>query len=48
MLIYALWQFPGVKLDDCWMVGDRPEDEQAAAVAGINFIWADIWRNRWK
>ncbi|MDF0556372.1 HAD hydrolase-like protein [Kamptonema sp. UHCC 0994] len=26
---------------DCWMVGDRPEDQQCATSAGINFIWAD-------
>lgn len=32
--------------DECWMVGDRPEDEQAADSAGINFMWADIWRER--
>jgi FMN phosphatase YigB (HAD superfamily) len=28
-------------LSDCWMIGDRPEDEQAAA-AGIKFVWASI------
>lgn len=27
------------------MVGDRPEDEQAAKNAGINFMWAEDWRN---
>ena len=32
--------------DEAWMIGDRPEDEQAAAAAGINFMWADIWRSR--
>lgn len=32
--------------NNCWMVGDRPEDKQAANNAGINFIWADIWRSR--
>jgi D-glycero-D-manno-heptose 1,7-bisphosphate phosphatase len=26
------------------MVGDRPEDEQAAAAAGIPFTWAEEWR----
>jgi D-glycero-D-manno-heptose 1,7-bisphosphate phosphatase len=36
------------ELEDCWMVGDRPEDEQCAQNAGINFMWADIWRERWK
>lgn len=25
-------------------IGDRPEDEQAAAAAHIKFIWADVWR----
>ena len=26
-------------------VGDRAEDEQAAANAGVEFIWAEDWRN---
>jgi len=30
----------------CWMVGDRPEDEKAAVAAGINFITADVWRDK--
>ena len=25
-------------------VGDRPEDEQAAKAAGVDFMWADEWR----
>ena len=29
---------------ECLFVGDRPEDEQAAASAGIKFLWADAWR----
>lgn len=28
----------------CLMVGDRPEDEQAAAAAGVRFQWATAWR----
>jgi D-glycero-D-manno-heptose 1,7-bisphosphate phosphatase len=28
--------------DDCWMIGDRPEDEACAAAAGIKFIWASV------
>jgi phosphoglycolate phosphatase-like HAD superfamily hydrolase len=28
------------------MVGDRPEDEKAAVAAGINFIAADVWRDK--
>ena len=30
---------------DSLMVGDRPEDQQAAKNADINFIWAEDWRN---
>lgn len=26
------------------MVGDRPEDEQCAAAAGLDFLWAADWR----
>jgi len=26
------------------MVGDRPEDEQCAAAAGLDFMWAADWR----
>jgi D-glycero-D-manno-heptose 1,7-bisphosphate phosphatase len=32
----------------CWMIGDRPEDERAAKSAEVNFMWADIWRERWR
>lgn len=27
------------------MVGDRPEDEECARKAGIDFMWANIWRD---
>lgn len=27
------------------MVGDRPEDEECARNAGIDFMWADQWRD---
>jgi D-glycero-D-manno-heptose 1,7-bisphosphate phosphatase len=30
----------------CWMVGDRPEEEKPAVAAGINFIAADVWRDK--
>lgn len=30
------------ELTDCWMVGDRPEDEACATAAGIKFIWASV------
>lgn len=26
------------------MVGDRPEDEECARRAGIDFMWANLWR----
>ena len=39
-------KFLGVQPEDCWMVGDRSEDEQAAITAGVNFCPADIWRAR--
>ncbi|MHC5747777.1 MAG: HAD hydrolase-like protein [Nostoc sp.] len=28
------------------MIGDRDEDEKAAVAAGLNFMWADVWRMR--
>lgn len=35
-----------VHINGAWMIGDRPEDEQCAAAAHINFMWADVWRDR--
>lgn len=32
------------QIEDYLYVGDRAEDEQAAAAAGIRFMWADKWR----
>lgn len=32
--------------NECWMIGDRPEDEECARNAGINFLPADIWHQR--
>ena len=37
---------PGSPIFDAWFIGDRAEDEAAAVAAGINFLWADTWRNR--
>ncbi len=31
---------------ECWMIGDRSEDEEAAQNAGINFLPADPWHQR--
>jgi D-glycero-D-manno-heptose 1,7-bisphosphate phosphatase len=35
----------GIHWTQSWMVGDRPENE-AATVAGVNFMDADTWRNQ--
>jgi D-glycero-D-manno-heptose 1,7-bisphosphate phosphatase len=29
-------------LSDCWMIGDRSEDQQCAEAAEIKFIWASV------
>ncbi len=31
---------------EVWFVGDRPEDQQAAAAANINYLDAALWRQR--
>ena len=33
---------------DSWYIGDRPEDEQCATAAGISYMDADIWRDRFR
>jgi D-glycero-D-manno-heptose 1,7-bisphosphate phosphatase len=33
------------KPEEVLMVGDRPEDQQAASSANIPFMWAEDWRN---
>lgn len=43
MMMLASIEFEG-SLEESIMVGDRPEDEAAAANAGVNFLWADAWR----
>lgn len=35
-------------VEEMMMIGDRPEDEQAAVNAGINFCPANVWRDRFK
>lgn len=40
--VEAMWSTPF--RDECRMVGDRPEDREAAARAGIAFIDAVQWR----
>ena len=33
-----------LKIEDCWMIGDREEDRLAAEAAGFSFLDADEWR----
>lgn len=33
-----------VRLEDCVMVGDRPEDRECAERAGVTFLAAEAWR----
>jgi histidinol phosphatase-like enzyme len=33
------------EITDRLMIGDRPEDEQAAHAAEFRFLWADAWRD---
>lgn len=40
MLLEAMQDFEASP-DETLMVGDRPEDEQAARAAGVAFLWAD-------
>lgn len=47
MILAAAWLEPEFETEGLiWMVGDRPEDEQAAKAAGINFCPAEAWRDR--
>ncbi|MBW4675910.1 MAG: HAD-IIIA family hydrolase [Desmonostoc geniculatum HA4340-LM1] len=45
-----LHNLESIEVEECWMVGDRPEDEQCAvnAGAGINFCPANVWRDRFR
>lgn len=43
MIMLAAIEFEGI-LAESTMTGDRPEDEAAAANAGVSFLWADVWR----
>lgn len=45
MIEYCLSLYGG-DVGKCWMVGDRPEDEKAAEAMGMNFIAADVWRDK--
>ena len=47
MLILLHRYFGRPPLSDCWMIGDRLENEQAAKAFGCNFMAADILRSRY-
>lgn len=47
MLVLIHRYFDKPRLSDCWMVGDRLEDEQAAKAFGCNFMAGDILRSRY-
>lgn len=42
MLLWTM-EWLGIDKADCLYVGDRPEDEQAAANAGVKFLWNTEW-----
>ena len=42
MILVALQGFYTVNIENCWMIGDRPEDEACAAAAGVKFVWASV------
>lgn len=44
MIVFGLL-YSREKLEEVLMVGDRPEDQQAANNANIPFMWAEEWRN---
>ncbi len=42
-MLLAIIKDSGESKQDTLMVGDRPEDEQAAKNAGVSFMWADAF-----
>jgi len=44
MIQYCLSLYAG-DAHQCWIVGDRLEDQKVAKTAGINFIAADVWHD---
>lgn len=47
MINLAIWHYNTLP-SQTWMVGDRPEDEQAAEAAGVQFMAADVVRDRYR
>lgn len=46
MLKFAMWQHNSTP-QNCFYIGDRPEDEAAADAAGVHFFWSETWREHW-
>jgi D-glycero-D-manno-heptose 1,7-bisphosphate phosphatase len=46
--VLLLIEDEGKTADEVWMIGDRPEDEQSAINARVNFCPAEVWRDRFK
>lgn len=46
MLKAAIENHGSIPLQDGWYIGDREEDVGAAAAAGINYLDAAVWRQR--
>jgi D-glycero-D-manno-heptose 1,7-bisphosphate phosphatase len=42
MIELAMRGFIDLKTENCWMIGDRSEDQQCAEAAGVKFIWASV------
>lgn len=47
MIEYLLRMYLANDRQICYMVGDRPEDKQAATKANIKFIDAEEWRKKY-
>lgn len=46
-MLFLAWQHFNIKLsEDVWMVGDRPEDADCAINAGISFLDATLFHQR--
>jgi D-glycero-D-manno-heptose 1,7-bisphosphate phosphatase len=42
MIELAIKGFSDLEIADCWMIGDRPEDQKCAEAAGVKFVWAKV------
>lgn len=42
MIELAITRFNDLEIAECWMIGDRPEDQECAQGAGVKFVWASV------